>query len=57
MKLKLVLPDVNQSQFGFTVNDDNAIVYGLGAVKGRGRGASGGHYCRARKRRAVLGLV
>lgn len=38
MKLKLVLPDVNQSQFGFTVNDDNAIVYGLGAVKGVGEG-------------------
>lgn len=38
MKLRLVLPDVNQSQFGFTVNDDNAIVYGLGAVKGVGEG-------------------
>ncbi|MEN9463958.1 MAG: hypothetical protein RL217_139 [Pseudomonadota bacterium] len=38
MKLKLVLPDVNQSQFGFTVNDDSAIVYGLGAVKGVGEG-------------------
>ncbi|GAA6135166.1 DNA polymerase III subunit alpha [Oceaniserpentilla sp. 4NH20-0058] len=38
MALDLVLPDVNQSEFGFTVNDDGAIVYGLGAVKGVGEG-------------------
>jgi len=38
MELELVLPDVNQSQFGFTVNDEGAIVYGLGAVKGVGEG-------------------
>jgi DNA polymerase-3 subunit alpha len=38
MELALVLPDVNQSEFGFTVNDDGAIVYGLGAVKGAGEG-------------------
>jgi len=38
MELELVLPDVNQSEFGFTVNDDGAIVYGLGAVKGAGEG-------------------
>jgi DNA polymerase-3 subunit alpha len=38
MGLELVLPDVNQSQYGFTVNDDGAIVYGLGAVKGVGEG-------------------
>ena len=38
MGLQIVLPDVNQSQFGFTVNDDDAIVYGLGAVKGVGEG-------------------
>lgn len=38
MGLDLVLPDVNQSEFGFTVNDDGAIVYGLGAVKGVGEG-------------------
>ena len=38
MGLALVLPDVNQSHFGFTVNDDGAIVYGLGAVKGVGEG-------------------
>ena len=38
MGLTLVLPDVNQSDYGFTVNDDGAIVYGLGAVKGVGEG-------------------
>lgn len=38
MDLDLVLPDVNQSEFGFTVNDGGAIVYGLGAVKGVGEG-------------------
>ena len=38
MALPLVLPCVNQSEFGFTVNDDGAIVYGLGAVKGAGEG-------------------
>ncbi len=38
MELELVLPDVNQSEFGFTVNDAGAIVYGLGAVKGVGEG-------------------
>lgn len=38
MGIELVLPDVNQSRFGFTVNADEAIVYGLGAVKGVGEG-------------------
>tara|TARA_B110000196_G_scaffold139357_1_gene120773 strand:- start:565 stop:2127 length:1563 start_codon:yes stop_codon:yes gene_type:complete len=38
MQLDLVLPNVNQSEFGFIVNDDGAIVYGLGAVKGAGEG-------------------
>src|SRR5690554_378170 len=38
MGLELILPDVNQSQYEFTVNKDGAIVYGLGAVKGVGEG-------------------
>ncbi len=38
MGLKLVLPDVNQSEFMFTVNDNDEVVYGLGAVKGVGEG-------------------
>ncbi|WP_028294596.1 DNA polymerase III subunit alpha [Oceanobacter kriegii] len=38
MGLDIVLPDVNQSVYGFTVNDAGAVVYGLGAVKGVGEG-------------------
>ncbi|KAA0874677.1 DNA polymerase III subunit alpha [Nitrincola tapanii] len=38
MKLKLRLPDVNASEFMFTVNPAGEIVYGLGAVKGVGEG-------------------
>ncbi|QSA98474.1 DNA polymerase III subunit alpha [Methylococcus sp. EFPC2] len=39
MKLGLVPPDVNHSEFRFTVRDDGAIVYGLGAIKGVGENA------------------
>jgi len=38
MKLKVRLPDVNDSEFMFTVNDADEVVYGLGAVKGVGEG-------------------
>ncbi len=38
MKLVLVLPDVNASEFRFTVNASGEIVYGLGAIKGIGEG-------------------
>ncbi|KAA8980770.1 DNA polymerase III subunit alpha [Halospina sp. K52047b] len=38
MGLDLVLPDVNTSEFSFTVNDDGQVVYGLGAIKGLGEG-------------------
>jgi DNA polymerase-3 subunit alpha len=38
MKLALVLPDVNASEFRFTVNARGEIVYGLGAIKGIGEG-------------------
>jgi len=38
MKLDLVLPDVNTSEYTFTVNDEGQIVYGLGAIKGLGEG-------------------
>ncbi len=38
MGLDLILPDVNQAEFGFTVNDEGSIVYGLGAIKGVGEG-------------------
>jgi DNA polymerase-3 subunit alpha len=38
MQLDLILPDVNQAEFGFIVNDEASIVYGLGAIKGVGEG-------------------
>ncbi|MHA6494329.1 DNA polymerase III subunit alpha [Pseudomonas borbori] len=38
MKLRLDAPDVNTSEFKFTVNDEGWIVYGLGAIKGVGEG-------------------
>ena len=38
MKLRLDAPDVNASEFKFTVNDEGRIIYGLGAIKGVGEG-------------------
>lgn len=38
MKLRIVAPDVNQSEYKFTVNGDGYVVYGLGAIKGVGAG-------------------
>ena len=38
MKLTLKLPDVNEGQYMFTVNANNEIIYGLGAIKGLGEG-------------------
>jgi len=38
MKLRLVAPDVNNSEFMFTVDNEGRIVYGLGAIKGVGEG-------------------
>ncbi|QAX82076.1 DNA polymerase III subunit alpha [Candidatus Pseudomonas adelgestsugas] len=38
MTLHLDAPDVNTSEFKFTVNDKNRIIYGLGAIKGVGEG-------------------
>ncbi|WP_122227338.1 DNA polymerase III subunit alpha, partial [Pseudomonas syringae group genomosp. 3] len=38
MKLRLDAPDVNTSEFKFTVSDDGRILYGLGAIKGVGEG-------------------
>ncbi|MDH3832348.1 MAG: DNA polymerase III subunit alpha, partial [Gammaproteobacteria bacterium] len=39
MKLKVVPPDVNQSQYHFTATEADTIVYGLGAIKGVGQAA------------------
>lgn len=38
MKLPLRLPDVNEGEYMFTVDDAGEIVYGLGAIKGLGEG-------------------
>jgi len=40
--LKVESPSVNTSHYKFTVKNDNAIFYGLGAVKGVGEGAIAG---------------
>lgn len=39
MGLQVLGPDVNESFYKFTVNDQNAIRFGMGAVKGVGAGA------------------
>lgn len=40
MALKVIPPDINHSDFIFSVNGDGAIIYGLGAIKGVGQGAA-----------------
>lgn len=37
--LTVLPPDINNSDHVFTVNDDNEIIYGLGAIKGAGEAA------------------
>ncbi len=53
LKVKILPPSVNKSEYSFTVVDDTTICYGLGAVKGVGESAiviiinereNGGHY-------------
>jgi DNA polymerase-3 subunit alpha len=39
MKLKVVPPDVNLSNYHFTEQSSDTVVYGLGAIKGVGQGA------------------
>ena len=39
MKLKVEPPDVNRSSYMFTIDGDETVVYGLGAIKGVGEGA------------------
>jgi DNA polymerase-3 subunit alpha len=41
MKLAIVPPDINRGQFNFTVNNQDEIVYGLGAIRGLGEGPVG----------------
>jgi DNA polymerase-3 subunit alpha len=39
MRLNVLGPDVNESYYKFSVNKDNAVRFGMGAVKGVGHGA------------------
>ena len=39
MNINVLGPDINESFYKFTVNDDNAIRFGMGAVKGVGESA------------------
>lgn len=39
MKLDVLGPDVNESYYKFSVNKDNAVRFGMGAIKGVGAGA------------------
>ncbi|MEJ1354305.1 MAG: DNA polymerase III subunit alpha [Candidatus Sedimenticola sp. (ex Thyasira tokunagai)] len=39
MELTVMPPHVNHSQFMFTVNGDDTVIYGLGAIKGVGESA------------------
>ena len=39
LKLRLMAPDINSSDYHFSVPDETTILYGLGAIKGVGRGA------------------
>ncbi len=38
-KIKVTAPNVNLSEYKFTVSNNNEVVYGLGAIKGVGEGA------------------
>ncbi|MCK4870104.1 MAG: DNA polymerase III subunit alpha [Gammaproteobacteria bacterium] len=39
MKLPIISPDINTSQYKFTVTEQGEIVFGLGAIKGAGEAA------------------
>lgn len=38
-KIKIISPTIHDSEYYFTVNDKNEIIYGLGAIKGVGEAA------------------
>ncbi len=56
MKLTVLPPDVNSSEYKFTVNLKGDVVYGLGAVKGAGEGAIDGIINERRAHGAFLDL-
>jgi DNA polymerase-3 subunit alpha len=44
--LEVLGPDVNESHYKFTVNDNYAVRFGMGAIKGVGRSSD---HCSKRK--------
>ena len=40
MKINIVYPDINKSEYDFVAADDSTIIYGLGAIKGVGLAAT-----------------
>ena len=43
MGLAVLGPDVNESYYKFTVNEDYAVRFGMGAIKGVGAGCRSNH--------------
>ena len=39
MGIRVLGPDINESFYKFNVNEDKAIRFGMGAIKGVGKGA------------------
>lgn len=39
LNLEIRLPDINTCEYAYTVGDNDSILYGLGAIKGVGKGA------------------
>jgi DNA polymerase-3 subunit alpha len=56
MELILHPPDINTSHFKFTVNDENEILYGIGAIKGVGEAAIEGLLKERAANGAFIGL-
>ena len=57
MGLKVLGPDVNESFYKFTVNEDKAIRFGMGAIKGVGRSAVETIINNRKKKNTILFLI
>ncbi len=56
MKLAILPPNINVSDYRFTANNNNHIVYGLGAIKGVGQAAIEDMIIERKQHGAFLGL-
>jgi DNA polymerase III subunit alpha len=56
MKLAILPPNINVSDYRFTANNNNHIVYGLGAIKGVGQAAIEDMIIERKQNGAFLGL-